>query len=232
MIQYAWFIWSLILLTIWFGVYLLLRNKESRREMLAVSFWTSLFGLTEPLFVPEYWSPPSLFDLNLKTGFDIESILWSFGVGGIVVVLYELVFKRRHMAVSAHERHAARHRIHLWAVLSVPIVLIVLLLTTSLNPIYSSIVALVIGGLITLYCRPDLKSKMMVSALLFFGVYFLYFLTLIVAFPGYVELVWDLKAISGILIIGVPLEEMVFALAFGFYWSSVYEHIAWRRIKT
>ena len=25
-------------------------------------------------------------------------------------------------------------------------------------------------------------------------------------------------------LIGVPLEELLFALSFGFYWASVYEH--------
>jgi hypothetical protein len=29
--------------------------------------------------VPEYWRPPSLFDLALKNGFDIESLLFAFG---------------------------------------------------------------------------------------------------------------------------------------------------------
>ncbi len=38
-------------------------------------------------------------------------------------------------------------------------------------------------------------------------------------------------AISGILILGVPLEELLFALSFGFYWSGVYEHVKWYRIK-
>ena len=228
--QYAWFIWSILLLIIWIVVYVTLRSKESRKEMLIVSLWTSLFGLTEPIFLYEYWTPLSLFDLNLKTGFDIESVLWSFGVGGIVVVLYEFFFKKGHAAISVHERHAARHRFHLWAVLSVPVTVSILFLATDLNPIYSSIIALLVGSLITLYCRPDLKDKMMVSALLFFGVYFLYFLTLVAAFPGYVESVWNLDAISGILVLGIPLEELAFALTFGLYWSSIYEHIKWRKV--
>ena len=50
-------------------------------------------------------------------------------------------------------------------------------------------------------------------------------------FPGYVERVWNLKVISGILIFGVPLEELMFAFSFGFLWSSVYEHVKWYKIK-
>ncbi|MEK9177883.1 MAG: hypothetical protein AAB777_02045, partial [Patescibacteria group bacterium] len=69
--QYVWLIWSLILVAIWFATYLCVRSKVERKEMLIVSTWTSLLGLTEPLFVPSYWSPPSLFDLSARTGFDI-----------------------------------------------------------------------------------------------------------------------------------------------------------------
>lgn len=34
-----------------------------RRTMLWASLLTTPFGLTEPLFVSEYWNPPSLFEL-------------------------------------------------------------------------------------------------------------------------------------------------------------------------
>ena len=102
---------------------------------------------------------------------------------------------------------------------------------TDLNPIYATFIALIGGGLFTWYCRPDLKKRMFVSAFIFLGIYFFYFLTLIAMYPGYVERVWNLKAISGILILGIPLEELLFALSFGFIWSSIYEHIAWRKLK-
>jgi hypothetical protein len=34
-------------------------------------------------------------------------------------------------------------------------------------------------------------------------------------------------SLSGILIAGIPLEELLFGLAFGMYWTGVYEHLAW-----
>lgn len=230
--QYAWLIWSLILLVIWIVVYFSLRNKESRKEMLIVSLLTSLLGLTEPLFVPEYWSPPSLFDLALRTGFDIESLLFAFGVGGLAVVIYERIFLARHTKISVEEKHQPRHKYHLLALFSAPIIFILLLLFTNFNPIYSTFIALIGGGLATWYCRPDLKKKMFVSAFIFTFLYFAYFLTLIIAYPGYVESVWDFTAISGILILGIPLEELMFAFGLGFLWSSVYEHIKWYKYKT
>ncbi|MBI5798543.1 MAG: hypothetical protein HZB10_01255 [Candidatus Yonathbacteria bacterium] len=200
--------------------------------MLIVSLWTSLLGITEPLFVPAYWSPPSLFDLAHRTGFDIESFIFSFGVGGIAVVIYERVFRTAHARMTKHEQHSPRHRYHLLALLSAPVLLFVLIVATPLNPIYSAIISMVVGGLATWYCRPDLKKKMLVSVLIFLAIYFIYFLTLIALYPGYVEQVWNLAAISGVLVLGIPLEELLFALSFGFIWSSIYEHITWRKIDT
>ncbi|MBI1985004.1 MAG: hypothetical protein HYS60_02780 [Candidatus Wildermuthbacteria bacterium] len=229
--QYAWLVWSLIILGIWAVVYLSLRGKESRKEMFIVSLWTSLLGFTEPMFVPEYWAPPSLFDLALRTGFDVESLIFSFGIGGIAVVIYERIFHSEHRRITQHEQHSLRHQYHLLALLSAPIIFFFLLIFTSLNPLHSAIMAMTVGGFSAWYCRPDLKKKMIVSAFMFLGIYFVYFFTLIALYPGYVERVWNLKDISGILILGIPLEELAFALSFGFIWSSIYEHITWKRLR-
>ena len=86
--QYIWLFWSLILIAVWLIVYALIKNKESRREMFLVRLWTVILGLTDPLFVPEYWNPPSLFDLARRTGFDLESLIFSFAIGGVAVGLY------------------------------------------------------------------------------------------------------------------------------------------------
>ncbi len=226
----AWLYWSLLLIGIWLIIYLLIHRKDRRKEMLLVSAWTSVFGLTEPLFVPEYWNPTSLFDLAHRTGFDVESIIYTFGIAGIAAVLYEWIFRTRHAHVAVKEHRTSRHRYHMWAILSAPAIFLALYFLTDLNVIYSTTIGLLAGGLFTWYCRPDLKQKMIVSALLFTGLYFFYFLTLIAAYPGYVEQVWRLDVISGILIVGIPLEELLFAFSFGFLWSSIYEHVTWQKI--
>lgn len=216
---------------IWAIVYFSLKNRESKKEMLIVSIWTSLLGLTEPFFVPEYWNPPSLFNLAQTTGFDIESLIFAFSIGGLAVSIYEKFFVIRHEAILPPQTHNKRHILHLGAIISFFIVFWTLFSLTNLNPIYSAIVSLFVGGFFTLLCRPDLKNKMVASAFIFAGVYFLYFLTLVIVFPVYVEKVWNLAALSGVLILGVPLEEILFALGVGFLWSSVYEHIKWYTIK-
>lgn len=228
--QFAWLLWSLLFVGIWAIIYFLLKNREARTEMFLVSLWTSLLGLTEPFFVPAYWNPPSLFDLAHRTGFDIESLIFAFAAGGIVFALYNLLFRKNEKLMPELSRHSHRHRFHRAILWSVPLIIIVLFFTTDINPIYDFIIAGTIGGLLTWHCRPDLVKKMVTSASLFLALYYLYFLTLIVAYPGYVEQVWNLKNLSGILITGVPLEELLFAVVLGFYWSSIYEHFIWKKL--
>lgn len=225
--QYVWLSWSLMLLGVWGAVYARLRSAHSRREMLVVSAWTALFGLSEPIFVPGYWLPPSLFDLAANIGFDIESLLFAFAIGGLAVALYERFPGVRHSPIGDHDRVHGRHRMHLAALLSAPVAFAFLTILVRPNPINAVTIAFAVGGVATIACRPDLLRKMAASAAVFLALYFVYFLTLVVAFPDYVRLVWNMKALSGVLIAGIPFEELIFAAAFGFYWSSLYEHLHW-----
>ncbi len=220
------------MLAIWTVIYLSLKSRGAGKEMLKVSLWTSILGLTEPLFVPEYWNPPSLFDLAQRTGFDIESLIFSFAIGGIAAILYEKIFGANHQSIPIEERKSGRHWFHPYALISAPLILIALLIFTEWNPIYSSIIAMVAAGILSVYCRSDLAKKMLTGAFLFLIFYFLSFLMIDFLSPGYVEKVWNLGALSGILIFGVPLEELLFAAAVGFLWSGIYEHFAWRRLKS
>ncbi len=226
---YAYLVLSSALTVVWLVLFAI--RADIRQELLWVSLGTMGLGLTEPLFVPEYWNPPTLWDLARRTGFDLESLLFSFAVGGIVFAAYHIVFGDAPSESLAHERRHPRHRYHLLAVASAPLVFVTVLLLTTLNPIYVAAIGLAAGFLATLYCRPDLWRKMLVSGVLFFLVYFVVFALFNLAFPGYVVAVWNLPAVSGLLLWGVPLEELMFAFTFGLYWSSIYEHLAWRRSR-
>lgn len=195
--------------------------------MLLVSLGTMLFGLTEPLFVPDYWTPPSLFNLAERTGFDIESFVFSFAIGGIGSVTYTLVFPAVPVPLDESERSNTRHRFHLY-MLFVPFVVFPLLaILTNLNHIYCGILALSGGALATLYCRPDLMRKILVGGMIFAVLYFFYFGSILIFFPEYVRTYWNLNALSNVLILGIPLEELLFGFTFGMYWSGIYEHFSW-----
>ena len=224
-----WLVFSLILLLIWLVMFLV--RKKLRKEMFYTSLFTMPFGLTEPFFVPAYWSPPSLFNLAVRTGFEIESLIFSFAIGGIGSVIYEFIFKVKHKKMSKKEMHGKEHKYHFWALFLPIIVFFLLILFTNLNPIYFVSISMFVGGISVALCRPDLKKKVFIGGFLFLVLYFIFFLLFNLFYPNAVYNYWNLQAISGILLLGVPLEELIFAFTFGLMWSSVYEHIRGYKIR-
>jgi len=226
--QYVWLIWSSLLLLPW--VVLFIVFKEHRRAMLWASVFTTPFGLTEPIFVPRYWSPPSLFDLARRTGFDFESLIFCFGIGGVAAVLYNVIAGTRLEPMAVAARHDPHHRFHRLAI-SAPFLSFPLLFFFSWNPIYPAIAAMFVGALANIACRPDLKSTTWIGGVLFLGYYAAFLQGLDWLSPGYIARVWNFSELSGLRIAGMPIEELLFAIAFGMYWSGVYEHFTWRAAR-
>ena len=224
--HYVWLVWASAFVVVSAVLYAL--NPGDRKVMWQTSLATALLGVTEPIFVPEYWNPPSLFELARRTGFDIESLIFAFGIGGIGAVLYNTFTRGHFVPVSAEERHQPLHRFHL-AALIVPFVLFVPIYLLPWNPIYPSIVTLVLGAVLSVICRPYLIRKTVVGGLLFLGLYTVFMLGLKWVTPGYIQQVWNLPALSGGLVYGIPLEELLFGFSFGLYWTGAYEHFTWRK---
>ena len=222
--HYVWLLWSAAFLGLWSVLFV--ANRQKRRAMWYTSLVTALFGITEPIFVPRYWNPPSLFELARRTGFDIESFIFAFAVGGIGMILYATLTRRERMPIEVEHRGENRHRLHRLALVG-PLVLLAPGFVLPWNPIYPSLLALALGALAAVVCRPDLARNTLVGGALFLGLYAVFMLGLRWLAPGYIEAVWNLPALSGVLIYGIPLEELVFGLTFGMYWSGVYEHVTW-----
>ena len=226
--HYVWLIWSIAFMAPWVIVYLAF--AAYRRQMWWASIVMAPFGLTEPLFVPEYWNPPSLFELAQRTGFDLESIIFSFAIGGIGAVLYNSLMHKRLEPIDAKERHRRWHGWHRWA-LATPFVLFPILYFLPWNPIYAAIASMALGAMVAVLCRPDLVPNTLVGGLLFLALYTVFLLGLKWSAPGYIEQVWNLKALSGVLIYGLPLEELLFGFSFGLMWTGIFEHVNWQHAK-
>lgn len=224
--RYVWLIWASAFLLPWTALFV--ARPTLRRVMLQASALTALFGLTEPLFVPGYWNPPSLFDLAHRTGFDIESVIFCFAIGGLAVVGYRDVAPTAEEALATRERSSRRHRWHR-AALASPFFVFGVFLLLPWNPIYPGIAALCVGAVASGLCRPDLWRNMLVGGLVFLALYTAFLLGLRFVWPGYIEAVWNLDDLIGWRPAGLPLEELMFGFGVGTYWSSVYEHVTWRQ---
>lgn len=224
--KYVWLVWSSAFLIPWALLYL--GKPGFRKEMMHVSLATSMLGFSEPIFVPEYWNPPSLFDLAQRTGFDVESLIFCFAIGGIGAVMYNVVTNRGLDEVPHSARYNGLHRWHRLAI-AAPFLSFPLLYFLPWNPIYPGIVALAVGGVANVLCRPDLLRNTLIGGVLFLLLYSIFMLLLVIFAPGYIEQVWNLPDISGVLLGSIPFEELAFGFAFGLYWAGIYEHFTWHR---
>jgi hypothetical protein len=224
--HYVWLLWSSAFLVPW--LLLFFAFPRHRTQMWWASLLMAPFGLTEPLFVPEYWNPPSLFELAQRTGFDVESLIFSFAIGGIGAVLYNIITRKRLEPLGLEDRHSSRGRWHRWA-LATPFALFPFLYFLPWNVIYAAIAAMIAGAIAVALCRPDLKSNTLTGGALFLAIYTIFLLALKWSAPGYIEQVWNLKALSEIVIYGLPLEELLFGFAFGLVWAGIYEHFTSKR---
>lgn len=223
--HFVWLIWSSVFLLPW--LVLFVARPQLRRRMVWASVLTAPFGLTEPLFVPSYWNPPSLFDLAQRTGFDIESLVFCFAIGGLGAAGYRSL-ARAHRSANSRTHDRRHHRFHA-AALASPFVMFAVLLPLPWNPIYAGIASLLTGAISTLACRPDLTRNTLLGGVLMLLFYVVFLLGLRVLWPGYIEAVWNLPELLPWRPGGLPLEELLFGFGFGMYWSGVYEHVAWRR---
>lgn len=97
------------------------------------------------------------------------------------------------------------------------------------NPVYAGIAAMMLGAIAPVLCRPDLKSATLLGGILFLALYTIFLFGLKWSAPGYIEQVWNLKALSGIVIYDLPIEELLFGFSFGLVWTGIYEHFTWKR---
>ena len=219
-----WLISVIGILLIWIVIFVL--RKGLRKEMVWASLITFPLAFTEPLFVPEYWNPPSLFNLATTTGFDIESFVFTFSIGGIASVLYEFFTnKEKHKKISIKQRHKEIGVFHKIALMSPIVSFLIFVFYLGINVIYLAILSMVIGIILLLLCRPDLKTKVITGGILFLVFYFFLFLVINLISPEFVKDVWTLNELLGIFVLGVPIEELLFAFCVGMLWSGYYEHV-------
>lgn len=175
-------------------------------------------GLNDSSIVPDYWNPDTLFNLGRITGgYAIEDVLFTFLFGGLAGFIYEFI-TRKEVKIKKTKRHNKN------ALIAFIVAGGLFYSIFDINIIYSLIVGGSVSTLIIWIERSDLIKHSLYGGLSFLVIYFLAFLLFDTIFPDFITRVYNLRDISGILILGVPLEELLFAIIFGSNWSPIYEY--------
>ena len=144
-------------------------------------------------------------------------------------MIYEETFGKHYMQRQNRRRHWRRFALPLSSVGLVTF--IVPIKYSGLNSIYSLIIALCVTTLILIYFRNDLIWDAIASGVLFGFITLVGFIIFTHLYPGIVEAWWKVENISGIFILGVPLEELLFSFALGAAVGPAYEFFVGLQFK-
>jgi len=207
---YSFLILSLLL---WIPVVLILFFRADLRRTIKLSLPFSLpFAFTETLFVPNYWNPKFLFDLQSKIGFGLEDILFVTGLGGLVVTAYPLVFRVYLDLVLPNYRILFKRL--LFPLLVFPLILgYFVQLRQSI--LVASLVCMTLFAFQILIARKDLAPSMFWGSILISLYYHAILVLLESLFPTIFITVWNKKALTGFELFGVPFEEVTYSFVAG-----------------
>jgi hypothetical protein len=248
-----YFFGCLVLLAFWaltLAVVLFRRSRKERHEFWWGSLVCSLLGFTEPLFVPEYWDPPSILAYHR---WDVESFIFCFAIGGISAVAPEwrplreffqaidrviwkvvrgLLAPFRRLTGTAtpavDEVTLTHEEIRRENALLLAFFLACFGFTAhaGLNVIYDAALASAAMGVYIAWRRPRLRWQVWSGALIVMIIYAVVLVIVDRRYPSFYRDHWNLPALSGIWILNAPIEEYLFAATLGAFWAPLYE--AWR----
>lgn len=217
-LESTFYLWgALLLLPLW--LYGFIRNKDSRKEILICG---TLFGFAAIAIGYcyadiDYWNPPYIFN-NI---FHFEDFLYGLMFGGLSAEIFEITLGYKSVQTK---------RKKMWIL--IPIFYIITFLcfyilvdVLGINSIWAHILPPFIVGLFSMILRKDFIIPTIVSGIIMMIITFLWQKLIIFIYPTAITDYWRLENMSGYMISGVPLEELLFAFALGFGASSFYELI-------
>jgi Lycopene cyclase len=222
--HYSYLVGVLIFWIAW--VFCFILGRSYRPEIRWGTLIAAPMALTSILFIPQYWTPPSLFDLDQKIRVGIEDFLWAAAVGGIASAVGEILLAEKLAAVRQ-----SRHRRHYGPFFLVVAIFVALELWHLDKTMINMIVSFAVGAMVLAYLRPNLIPLMLVSTASFALLYFLLFLCVLFLYPEFVERFYNRPNLLGIYLCGVPIEEILFAATGGAIWSVAYEYVHGYRLE-
>jgi hypothetical protein len=222
--HYAYLIGDLIIgLPVW--ILFFYYRKDLRREMIIAGILLGLISVfSEPWYSKDYWHPENL-DL-IRRG--LGDFFYGFFPGGVACVIYEGVF-RKYIAKRKNLQHK-------WWWFLLPLLLIGGLIFDipthfGMNSMHTTAIALLLITAIIVYFRRDLLWDSIFSGILFLSLSFAGYLVFFSLYPGIINEWWLLKwqsvnaGPSGVLIVGIPMEELLFAFTLGLAMGPMYEFL-------
>jgi hypothetical protein len=210
MYHYVYLTGAIIIFPIWLILFFI--RKAQRKSMVLVGLYVVLLAI--PLefiwFLKDYWNP--LKYISVPT-FLYQEFIFAFLLGGIASSIYIVPIKEN-----------SNFRL-LNFILPIIIIILSMLIFTSglrLNSIYSCMIGFGITASMILYLKPELIKKSLLSSFSMLSISIIGYEILLIIYPQLINDWWLLKNISGFLLFGIPIEEIMWFSLFGLSIGPIY----------
>jgi|APSaa5957512622_1039677.scaffolds.fasta_scaffold30928_2 hypothetical protein len=207
---YVYLIGSGIVAIFWLVFYII--RTDLRKKILLTSIIGGILGFTEIFFVPNYWNPQfqviKIFD-NLFLG----SLFFAFFLPGFSSVLYQIIFK---------EPLFKAQKIKSKLLLIPPVIFLLYLFIPQINVMAFSFGSMFIGALLFYLSDKRLGKPILLNGIITFVFFLIMYMIFWQLFPSLIAS-YNYEVLSGINIIGIPIEELLFFFAIGTNFCLIYE---------
>lgn len=209
--SYVYLLGTGIYALIWISFFL--GRRDLRRKILYSSLFCAPLGLSETLFIPDYWLPQ--FDaIYLYRNIYLESLLFCFFLGGVVSAFYQVVSGARLFKTNKTSPYLT---------LIGPLIFTTYFLSLfQLQLMFYAVYSMFISSIVVLIFLKSESIKIIYSALINVLLYTILFIPFWYLFPQ-LSSSYQFDNLCGILVGGIPIEEFLWIFTFSLYWTPVYE---------
>lgn len=207
---YPYLFFSLTMLV--FCLTILCLGRSQKKVILLSGCLSAPFGFLSVFFVPYYWEPVRIVEF----GAGIEDLIFSFSGGGIVWFCASFPFRNKlTMRINFQKLLTVYLSIN-----AMGITFGYLLNWVGMSPMNITFFgfAAFLGGFLKL--RPQLWLLSFTGAISY-AVFYIFFCLVAFSLKPDFLLQWNLAVLSGCFFLGIPIEEIVWALGFGGLWPLI-----------
>lgn len=210
---FSYLIGGIYLLLIWMIIYFF--KKSVRKVMLEVSLIGAIIGPLMAYFwvTIGWWHPANI--TNTIVGF--EDLLYGFVISGISVSIYQFIFNKKYIKKLSLPKTPLIKTVTIFIISTI-------LCITFIHPVWGTFIPLIGFFIYFINKRKDLIKTSLLSGLLLIIINIPFYLIIEYITPGWILNTWVLKKITGIFILGIPIEDYIWLFLVGTNGGIFYQY--------
>lgn len=218
---YVYLLGSLLFVPVWLVFFW--RLAGARREMLVMSALFVCIGVPMEalLYTRDWWHPMTV----TGTRIGVEDFIYSIGNGGYMAALYVALTR-----FSSQRSAPPALPLRLGPVITLVVVPLCLVYGFGVHSFVATSVGSLVALAIVLGARPDLTTLAAVTGVVGTILAIPVYVAMEAVFPGSIAATWDLQHLSGVLPLGIPIEDLLWYLYTCALWGTYYKFAAGERL--